>query len=104
MMERRHDDDIAIGPQFRDWLAGELGDDLVKDDLREKHEKMRSGDFVFLRATYWRWCEIIPDICPELTDAPEVLAIGDTHLENFGTGAISRAGSSGASMTSTTRQ
>ncbi|MGO8501985.1 DUF2252 family protein [Rhizobium leguminosarum] len=70
---------------FETWLAGELGDDLVKDDLREKHEKMRSDDFVFLRATYWRWCEIILDICPELTGAPQVLAIGDTHLENFGT-------------------
>ena len=70
---------------FETWLAGELGDDLVKDDLREKHEKMRSDDFVFLRATYWRWCEIILDICPELSGAPEVLAIGDTHLENFGT-------------------
>ena len=70
---------------FETWLAGELGDDLVKDDLREKHEKMRSDDFVFLRATYWRWCEIILDICPELGSVPEVLAIGDTHLENFGT-------------------
>ncbi|NNH85752.1 DUF2252 family protein [Rhizobium laguerreae] len=70
---------------FETWLAGELGDDLVKHDLREKHEKMRSDDFVFLRATYWRWCEIILDICPELTGAPQVLAIGDTHLENFGT-------------------
>lgn len=39
---------------FEDWLAGELGDDLVKKDLREKHEKMRSAGFVFLRATYWR--------------------------------------------------
>lgn len=46
---------------------------------------MCSDDFVFLRATYWRWCEIIFDICPELATAPEVLAIGDTHLENFGT-------------------
>ncbi|MBY3119081.1 DUF2252 family protein [Rhizobium laguerreae] len=70
---------------FETWLAGELGNDLVKDDLREKHEKMRSDGFVFLRATYWRWCEIIRDICPELRGAPEVLAIGDTHLENFGT-------------------
>ncbi|EJZ22089.1 DUF2252 family protein, partial [Rhizobium sp. Pop5] len=70
---------------FENWLAGELGDDLVKDDLRDKHDKMRSDDFVFLRATYWRWCEIILDICPELAGAPEVLAIGDTHLENFGT-------------------
>lgn len=28
---------------FETWLAGELGSDLVADDLREKHEKMRSG-------------------------------------------------------------
>jgi len=71
--------------EYENWLAGELGDDLVKDDLREKHEKMRSDDFVFLRATYWRWSEIILDICPDLGRAPEVMAIGDTHLENFGT-------------------
>lgn len=70
---------------FETWLAGELGADLVKDDLKEKHGRMRSDDFVFLRATYWRWCEIILDICPELGRAPAVLAIGDAHLENFGT-------------------
>ncbi|MBX4998404.1 DUF2252 family protein [Rhizobium lentis] len=70
---------------FENWLAGELGDDIVKKDLSEKHERMRSGGFVFLRATYWRWCEIILDICPDLGGAPAVLAIGDTHLENFGT-------------------
>ncbi|ARQ08395.1 hypothetical protein NXC12_CH00299 [Rhizobium etli] len=46
---------------------------------------MRSSAFVFLRATYWRWCETILDICQDLAGAPEVLAIGDTHLENFGT-------------------
>lgn len=71
--------------EYENWLAGQLGDDLVKEDLREKHEKMRSGDFVFLRATYWRWSETILDICQDLGGAPEVLAIGDTHLENFGT-------------------
>ena len=70
---------------FETWLAAELGADLVADDLRQKHEKMRSGGFVFLRATYWRWCETILEICPELGAAPEVLAIGDTHVENFGT-------------------
>ncbi|OWO97155.1 hypothetical protein B5E41_01440 [Rhizobium esperanzae] len=70
---------------FEDWLGGELGDDLVKKDLREKHRKMRDNAFAFLRATYWRWCETILDICQDLAGAPEVLAIGDTHLENFGT-------------------
>ncbi|RUM27376.1 DUF2252 domain-containing protein [Rhizobium vallis] len=71
--------------EYENWLADQLGDDLVKEDLREKHEKMRSNDFVFLRATYWRWSETILEICPDLGEAPEVLAIGDTHLENFGT-------------------
>ncbi|MBX5299002.1 DUF2252 family protein [Rhizobium sp. NLR12b] len=70
---------------FENWLAGELGNDLVKKDLREKHKKMRSNAFVFLRATYWRWCETILDICSDLAGAPEVLAVGDMHLENFGT-------------------
>ncbi|MGJ4855625.1 DUF2252 family protein [Labrys sp. KB_33_2] len=70
---------------YEDWLRGEIGTDFVEADLEEKHRKMRSGAFAFLRATYWRWAETILEICPELANAPEVLAIGDTHLENFGT-------------------
>ncbi|HEY4249999.1 MAG TPA: DUF2252 family protein [Roseomonas sp.] len=70
---------------YEGWLKAQLGRDLVAADLREKHAKMRSGAFAFLRATYWRWAEIILEVCPNLTDAPPVLAIGDTHLENFGT-------------------
>ena len=47
---------------------------------------MADGAFQFLRATYWRWAETIyENVCPELKDAPEVLAVGDIHLENFGT-------------------
>ena len=46
---------------------------------------MAKGAFPFLRATYWRWAETILDVCPELADAPPVLAVGDIHLENFGT-------------------
>ncbi|RVT97971.1 DUF2252 domain-containing protein [Rhodovarius crocodyli] len=46
---------------------------------------MRAAPFAFLRATYWRWAEIIPTLCPELMGAPPVLAVGDVHLENFGT-------------------
>jgi hypothetical protein len=66
------------------WLEAALGNDLVKDDLKEKHKKMKDGAFPFLRATYWRWAEIAPDICKNLMDAPPILAIGDTHVENFG--------------------
>jgi hypothetical protein len=73
---------------YEKWLGkqlrGELGE-VVDDGLDEKHEKMSKGAFPFLRATYWRWAETILDICPEFIDAPHVLAVGDIHLENFGT-------------------
>ena len=70
---------------YESWLRAQLRGELVDDDLPEKHEKMSSGPFPFLRATYWRWAETILDACPELHNAPQVLAIGDIHLENFGT-------------------
>ncbi|HWA23208.1 MAG TPA: DUF2252 family protein [Caulobacterales bacterium] len=67
------------------WLADQLGDAFVRADLTVKHNKMRDGPFSFLRATYWRWAETAPLICPLLMSAPRVLAVGDIHLENFGT-------------------
>lgn len=70
---------------YESWLRTEVGADFVDADLDEKHRKMRSGPFAFLRATYWRWAETILQVCPDLASAPPTLAIGDTHLENFGT-------------------
>lgn len=75
----------ASARAFEHWLRDQLGDEVVEEDLQEKHCKMREGAFPFLRATFWRWCEVITDICPEAGDCPEILAIGDMHLENFGT-------------------
>src|SRR6202043_2779078 len=57
---------------------------IIAADLLKKHERMSSGPFPFLRATYWRWAETILDICPALADAPSTLAVGDIHLENYG--------------------
>jgi hypothetical protein len=68
---------------YEAWLETQL-DEIWKGDLREKHEKMKEDAFVFLRATYWRWAETILDICPDLDGAPQVLGVGDIHLENFG--------------------
>ena len=70
---------------YEDWLGGQLKDELVKKDIKKKHKKMAAGPFEFLRATYWRWAEAIFDVCPDLAEAPSVLAVGDIHLENFGT-------------------
>jgi hypothetical protein len=69
---------------YERWLSDALDGAIVKADLRAKHDKMASGAFPFLRATYWRWAETILDICPKLRNAPRVLAVGDIHLENFG--------------------
>src|SRR5436853_745950 len=46
---------------------------------------MRESSFVFMRATYWRWAEMIFEFCPDLAGGVQVLAVGDIHLENFGT-------------------
>lgn len=78
-------DFAASMTRFEAWLASRLAGELVIEDLAEKHCKMRCSSFAFLRATYWRWAETIAEICPDLSAAPELLAIGDTHLENFGT-------------------
>ena len=65
------------------WLATQC--DVVKKDIVYKHHRMKKSPFIFLRATYFRWARKIGDWCPELMDAPQLLSIGDLHLENFGT-------------------
>jgi uncharacterized protein (DUF2252 family) len=70
---------------YEAWLRRQLGRALVEKDLGVKHKKMCESSFAFLRATYWRWAETVLDVCPEVASAPKVLAVGDIHLENFGT-------------------
>ena len=68
---------------FEDWLAQRTRID--QKDLRLKHSNMKADVFMFLRATYYRWAQIWPQVCPDLAKAPRVLAVGDLHVENFGT-------------------
>jgi uncharacterized protein (DUF2252 family) len=70
---------------YENWLRGQLDDAFAPTDLDRKHSRMRESAFAFLRATFWRWAETVFEVCPELVGAPVVLAVGDTHLENFGT-------------------
>ncbi|HVO34480.1 MAG TPA: DUF2252 family protein [Gemmatimonadales bacterium] len=69
--------------QYEAWLGQRLT--LVRRDLRLKHERMREDRFAFLHATYYRWAQRWPDLCPDLALAPRALAVGDLHVENFGT-------------------
>src|SRR5437879_13714360 len=68
--------------QFEDWLGRHT--DIVHKDLRLKHRNMQAAIFPFLRATYYRWAQLWPKVCPDLARAPHVLAVGDLHVENFG--------------------
>ena len=68
---------------YERWLGRQLP--LIPADLALKHRSMAADPFAFLRATYYRWVQVWPQVCPELTAAPAVLAVGDLHVENFGT-------------------
>jgi hypothetical protein len=68
---------------YESWLRQHT--DVVESDLRFKHERMAESPFVFLRGTFYRWIQQWPVICEKLHDAPLVLAVGDLHVENFGT-------------------
>lgn len=54
-------------------------------DLQKKHEEMATSLFAFLRATFYRWASLWSEVCPGLAETPRVLAVGDLHVENFGT-------------------
>jgi hypothetical protein len=75
-------DVVAATKAYESWLGRHVT--LLADDLELKHAQMEQLEFAFLRATYYRWVESWPEMCPELDDAPRVLAIGDLHVENFG--------------------
>ncbi|MEA2838407.1 MAG: hypothetical protein QOD89_2957 [Bradyrhizobium sp.] len=68
---------------YEAWLTTQC--DVVAEDIRAKHKLMKDSAFMFLRATYFRWAGQIGTVCPQLMDAPQVLCVGDLHLENFGT-------------------
>jgi hypothetical protein len=69
--------------RYEAWVATHTP--LVKSDLALKHAAMATDPFSFLRATFYRWVQLWPQVCPELMSTPAVLAVGDLHLENFGT-------------------
>jgi hypothetical protein len=69
--------------KYEAWLAERTP--IVKADLAFKHDQMAEGLFPFLRATFYRWMQLWPAACADLAKAPAVLAVGDLHVENFGT-------------------
>src|SRR6478752_6180674 len=68
---------------YESWLSRQV--DVVEADLQLKHRQMASSLFAFLRATFYRWGPLWRETCPDLVKTPRVLAVGDLHIENFGT-------------------
>ena len=73
----------TVTRQYETWLAKYTS--LVKADLALKHVLMKRDAFSFLRATFYRWRQVWPDVCADVVTTPVLLAVGDLHIENFGT-------------------
>jgi hypothetical protein len=58
---------------------------VLQSDLRSKHEQMKDTPFGFLRGAFYRWAQLWPSVCADLCGAPKVLAVGDLHVNSFGT-------------------
>jgi hypothetical protein len=69
--------------RYEAWLGGHMR--LVAPDLALKHERMRAAIFPFMRATYYRWCELWRELAGSERPFARVAAVGDLHIENFGT-------------------
>jgi len=68
---------------YEAWLISSTV--IHQKHLLRKHEKMEKDAFAFLCATFYRWIQVWPEVCPDLLSAPTVLAVADLHPENFGT-------------------
>lgn len=68
---------------YEAWMRG--CSKLIESDLRSKHQQMKETPFGFLRGTFYRWAQLWPSVCADLSKAPKVLAVGDLHVNSFGT-------------------
>jgi len=74
---------IKATRSYEKWLGRQVR--LVPADLALKHRYMADSFFAFFRGTFYRWAQLWPEVCAPLAGAPEVVAVGDLHVENFGT-------------------
>jgi len=76
-------DILQATSDYESWASRHVH--LIRSDVKLKHRLMARSPFPFFRATFYRWAQWWPLLCPELARAPQVLAVGDLHVENFGT-------------------
>jgi uncharacterized protein (DUF2252 family) len=74
---------VELTSAYEKWLGKQLT--LIPKDLALKHKLMKGDIFSFFRATFYRWAQLYPQVCEGSASAPQLLAVGDLHVENFGT-------------------
>ncbi|MFO0904491.1 MAG: DUF2252 family protein [Pirellulales bacterium] len=69
---------------YEAWLGEQVA--VHTSELDYKHERMadRADPFPFFRGTYYRWAQWWSESQEDWKTGPEVLAVGDLHIENFG--------------------
>ena len=69
---------------YENWMGRHVK--LVSQQLLDKHAMMRSDPFTFFRGTYYRWLQLWHlAVTKSIKTAPSVLAVGDLHVDSFGT-------------------
>lgn len=68
---------------YEGWLSRHLT--ILPADLEKKHEFMAAALFPYFRATFYRWMQLWDERKEPWSRGPEVLSVGDLHVENFGT-------------------
>jgi Uncharacterized protein conserved in bacteria (DUF2252) len=68
---------------YERWRASRIP--IVAADLGAKHKLLAESPFVLLRGTYYRFAKQFYARARSLAAAPATVAVGDLHIENFGT-------------------
>jgi hypothetical protein len=76
-------DILTATADFEEWVSRHIP--VVKDQISNKHRLMAESPIQFLRGTFYRWTQVLPGVCREVTKAPAVVAVGDLHIASFGT-------------------
>ncbi len=63
---------VAATSDLERWKAEQIT--ILRNDLILKHRMMAESVFPFLRSTFYRWAQLWPVVCPELSRGPQVLA------------------------------
>ncbi len=82
-LKRNHVDINEATTSYEKWMRSCAT--IIASDLRSKHEQMKESPFLFLRGSFYRWVQLWPSVCADLCNAPHVLAVGDLHVNSFGT-------------------